>query len=247
MSVSPPGHEENSGDDGNRTHPGCLQGSLAPLAHAPPFPAPFSGGSQNRSVLRTVAKRAFLCSVGPVGVEPTSNRVSDGCLAARSPARIESALYGSRTRLACSTGRSPHPLRHRAERVSGGSRTRLSTSARWCLGCSATDTQSKDGRSRTLCARVGAALLSQEHVLNKRKGQDSNLQGLAPRPLSKRVPSCLLARPSDGANESGRQDLNLRSRDSQPRDHSGLVHVLKSPRRESNPLSPHYKCGARPG
>ena len=108
-----------------------------------------------------------LSQVGPVGVEPTSNRVSDGRLAARSPARIDSALYGSRTRLACSTGRSPHPLRHRAERVSGGSRTRLSTMARWCLGCSATDTKSKDGRSRTLYVRVGAALLSQEHVLNR--------------------------------------------------------------------------------
>lgn len=41
------------------------------------------------------------------------NRVSDGCLAAR-PRPEMSALYGTRTRLACSTGRSPHPLRHRA-------------------------------------------------------------------------------------------------------------------------------------
>src|SRR3954468_4492835 len=52
-------------------------------------------------------------AVGPAGVEPASNRVSDGCLAAR-PRPERSALYGTRTRLACSTGRSPHPLRHRA-------------------------------------------------------------------------------------------------------------------------------------
>src|SRR5581483_534981 len=38
-----------------------------------------------------------------------------------------------------------------------------------------------------------------QQKLTKRKGQDSNLQGLTPRPLSKRVPSCLLARPSVGA------------------------------------------------
>jgi hypothetical protein len=56
---------------------------------------------------------------------------------------------------------------------------------------------SKGGRSRTLCVRVGAVLLSQEHTpVGQRKGQDSNLQGLSPRPVSNRVPSCLLARPS---------------------------------------------------
>lgn len=49
--------------------------------------------------------------------------------------------------------------------MSGGNRTRVSDAAGRCLSCSATDTQSKDGRSRTLSARVGAALLSQEHVL----------------------------------------------------------------------------------
>ena len=31
-----------------------------------------------------------------------------------------SALYGTRTRLACSTGRSPHPLRHRAQECPAG-------------------------------------------------------------------------------------------------------------------------------
>jgi hypothetical protein len=34
----------------------------------------------------------------------------------RSASARKSALYGTRTRLACSTGRSPHPLRHRAVR-----------------------------------------------------------------------------------------------------------------------------------
>ena len=33
---------------------------------------------------------------------------------------VVSALYGTRTRLACSTGRSPHPLRHRAEECPAG-------------------------------------------------------------------------------------------------------------------------------
>ena len=63
--------------------------------------------------------------------------------------------------------------------MSGGSRTRLSDAAGRCLGCSATDTVSKGGRSRTLWARCGGRLLSQEHTpVKERKGQDSNLQGL---------------------------------------------------------------------
>ena len=63
--------------------------------------------------------------------------------------------------------------------MSGGSRTHLSDAAGRCLGCSATDTVSKDGRSRTLCACFGGRLLTQEHVpVGQRKGQDSNLQGL---------------------------------------------------------------------
>src|SRR5436309_11485706 len=46
-------------------------------------------------------------------------------------------------------------------------------------------------------ACFGGRLLSQEHTLDgQRKGQDSNLQGLSPRPLSTRVPSCLVAGPS---------------------------------------------------
>ncbi len=35
------------------------------------------------------------------------------------------------------------PAASQGGRVSGGSRTRLSTSARWCLGCSATDTRAR--------------------------------------------------------------------------------------------------------
>ena len=97
------------------------------------------------------------------------------------------------------------PASSQGVRVSGGSRTRLSDAAGRCLGCSATDTTSKGGRSRTLCVRVGAALLSREHTpVNQRKGQDSNLQGLAPCPASDRVPSCLLARPSVAHRSRGR-------------------------------------------
>ncbi len=80
------------------------------------------------------------------------------------------ALYGTRTRLACSTGRSPHPLRHRAGksvRRESHPPVRLGRSV---PGCSATDTSSKGGRSRTLCVRVGAALLSQEHTLVTAEG-----------------------------------------------------------------------------
>lgn len=54
-----------------------------------------------------------------------------------------SALYGDRTRLAGSTDRLARQRHHRASRAPGGSRTRLSTLARWCLDRSAT------GASRT--------------------------------------------------------------------------------------------------
>ena len=54
-----------------------------------------------------------------------------------------SALYGNRTRLTCSTDRLARQHHHRAKRVSGGSRTRLSDAAGRCLGCSATDTQAR--------------------------------------------------------------------------------------------------------
>jgi hypothetical protein len=54
--------------------------------------------------------------------------------------------------------------------VSGGSCTRLSDAAggvpaeRVALGCSATDTVSRDARNRTMCVGFGDRLLTQEHV-----------------------------------------------------------------------------------
>src|SRR5262249_34347528 len=54
-------------------------------------------------------------SVGPAGVEPAFHRVSDGCLAARLRPD-QSALYGNRTRLTCSTDRLARQLHHRAEK-----------------------------------------------------------------------------------------------------------------------------------
>ena len=68
------------------------------------------------------------------------------------------------------------PAASQGIRVSGGSCTRLSTMAKWCLGCSATDTYSKDGRSRTLDSGFGDRLLTQEHVPDiELPRQDSNL------------------------------------------------------------------------
>ena len=127
-------------------------------------------------------------SVGPAGVEPAFHRVSDDRLAARLRPDPQRPVRDSNpSRLL--DRQVATPAASQGTRVSGGGRTRLSTSARWCLGCSATDTPSKDGRSRTLCVRVGAALLSREHVLIERKGQELNLQGLAPRLLSGQLPS----------------------------------------------------------
>ena len=85
--------------------------------------------------------------LSPTGVEPAHNRVSDGRLAARlRPA--ESALYGNRTRLTCSTDRPARQLHHRARRrAPGGSRTRLSTLAKWCLDRSATGASETSARA----------------------------------------------------------------------------------------------------
>ena len=118
-------------------------------------PSPLGHGSVGQSSRPDLNRRPPVCengehsgllhgtiSVGPAGVEPAHNRVSDGRLAARrrpdsapwtglepvSPAR----QAGRHTR--CVPGR---------KRVSGGSRTRLSTVAGWCLGCSATDTSAE--------------------------------------------------------------------------------------------------------
>src|SRR5262249_2237146 len=57
-----------------------------------------------------------LTSMDRMGVEPTTPCLQGKVAptAHAGPFAQPSALYGSRTRLACSTGRSPHPLRHRA-------------------------------------------------------------------------------------------------------------------------------------
>ena len=94
----------------------------------------------------------------------------------------------------------------------------------------------------------------------QRKERESNPQGLSARPLSRRLPSpSWLVFPYQSARQdlnlrsrlperrdhsrlvhslfqSGRQDLNLRSRGSRPRDHSRLVHVL----------SPEHPAGIEP-
>jgi hypothetical protein len=135
-------------------------------------------------------------SVGPAGVEPAFHRVSDGCLAGWLRPET-SALYGNRTHLTCSTDRLAHQLHHRAIQSAWRESNPLIHLGKVVPGPLGHRRLSKGGRSRTLCVRVGAALLSREHTpVVERKGQDSNLQGLAPRPASNRVPSCLLARPS---------------------------------------------------
>lgn len=103
----------------------------------------------------------------------------------------KSALYGTRTRLTCSTGRPPLPLRHRAKKCPAGVAPAYPP---WQGGASAARprTHFKDGRIRTLSARFGGALLSQEHVLNCRSKIDADAE--APRRLvllaciCKRVP-----------------------------------------------------------
>lgn len=131
-----------SGDDGSRTHRSLLarqtrpRGTCVPVFSTPgrtrtcarllvrELPLPLGHGSKSvvpagfepatstMSTWRALQAAPRNYSVGPAGVEPASNRVSDGRLAAR--LRPASALCGTRTRLSCSTNRSPHPLRHRA-------------------------------------------------------------------------------------------------------------------------------------
>ncbi len=144
-------------------------------------------------------------SVGPAGVEPAFHRVST----VASPlgfGPLRSALYGNRTRLTCSTGRPSHQLRHRA--VESVRRESHPPAPPWRGGAFAARprTQSKDGRIRTLSGGFGGRLLSQEHILNERKEQDSNLQGLSPRPHSRRVPSPI---GSSLRRQLPRQDSNL--------------------------------------
>ena len=136
-------------------------------------------------------------SVGPAGVEPAFHRVSDDRLAARlrpdgqRPVRDSNPSDLLDRQVAT-------PAASQGVRASGGSRTRLSDAAGRCLGCSATDTEARAEGVEPSGACFGGRLLSREHTLDgQRKGQDSNLQGLSPRLLSKQVPSCLLARPSE--------------------------------------------------
>jgi hypothetical protein len=122
------------------------------------------------------------CRVVPAGFEPATSTMSGwralrtaprDCQSGRQESNLPRTAYqtvasppGPRPDPAPCTGLEPvSPVRQTGRhtrcvtgrsRVSGGSRTRLSTAAGWCLGCSATDTPSKDGRSRTLCVRVGA-------------------------------------------------------------------------------------------
>ena len=146
---SPPWHMRPRSTPGRTRTCDCL--------HVKEVPSPLGHGSIGQSSRPDLNRRPPVCEngelagllhgtipVGPAGVEPALHRVSDGCLAARlrpasapwtglepvSPAR----QAGRHTR--CVPGRS---------RVSGGSRTRLSTVAGWCLGCSATDTSARTG------------------------------------------------------------------------------------------------------
>src|SRR6185312_3449009 len=101
------------------------------------------------------------------------NRVSDGYLAARS--RPD---FGRK-----SVRRELHPPIRRGRSVPGTARPRTREQTAASAGVEPT-------RSRF------RASIPSEGLAKKRKGQDSNLQGLAPRPASNRVPSCLLACPS---------------------------------------------------
>lgn len=141
--------EASSGDGRNRTGPGCVRNTLAAVAHAPPQ------YSRQDSNLRMPPRHGGAVAAGPRECQssrPDLNRrppPCDGGGHSGLPHGTVSALDGSRTRLTCSTNRPPRRRRPRAcQRVSGGSRTRLSTVAWWCLDCSATDT-SQQGRTES--------------------------------------------------------------------------------------------------
>jgi hypothetical protein len=109
------------------------------------------------------------------------------------------------------------------------------------------NTNSKGGRSRTLCVRVGTALLSQEHALDgQRKGQDSNLQGLAPRPASNRVPSCQLACPSVSSCPGRGRTCN-RLVNNQPHHRCATGQKDESGWPDLNRRSPAPQAGGLPG
>jgi hypothetical protein len=162
-----------------------------------------------------------------------------------------------------------HSAAPRGPSPAGRSRTYLAPRIRRVPDHSATAGRSKDGRSRTLCVRVGAALLSREHVLGIRgpcvrlespsaEAGKPDLPTLGP-PFPWNCPGRIRTHTppvnsgphhhcATGQAQSGRQDLNLRSRDSQPRDHSGLVHVL-NPGKDANRSRTCFKplCRRLPG
>ena len=109
-------------------------------------------------------------SVGPAGVEPASNRVSDGCLTARTPARRRTPCMGLEPINLCSTNRSRHPLRHRAKKCPAGV----------APACPAWEASASTNRPQTQQARV--------------EGFEPSARGLEPRysprstPLSESCP-----------------------------------------------------------
>ena len=144
-------------------------------------------------------------SVGPAGVEPAFHRVSDGRLAARlRPDRQRPVRDSNPSRLL--DRQVATPAASQGGRVSGGSRTRLSDAAGRCLGCSATDTVSKGGRSRTLLAPALEAGRSPGSTPLTISGRDRT------RTCNHPVNSGPLHRLSyKASNQSGWPDLNRRS------------------------------------
>ncbi len=94
----------------------------------------------------------------PKGILSQSHRFST--------AQFTSALYGSRTHQSLLDRQVASPAASQGvlQSVRRESHPSWSTLAEWCLCCSATDTFSRDGRSRTFSAGFGGPLLSQEHV-----------------------------------------------------------------------------------
>ncbi len=137
--------------------------------------------------------------------------------------------------------------------MSGGSRTRLSDAAgpsacrpvgrptgRWCLSCSATDTQQGRKESNLLDLFWRQAALP-----GARPCRSAAPAGLEPAafPLTAGSTTVVLR----GNHKSGRQDLNLRSRGSEPRDHSaGPRPERQRPWWESNPRYAILQTAASP-
>ncbi len=115
-----------------------------------------------RCAVATNAARRVPTPVGPAGVEPAYYRVSDGCLAARSPARKTARLVGFEpTGPVLETGCSPRSTTLSKHLAVQPARCRSPHASRRC------------------------------HRSSKRKGWESNPQGLAAHLLSRQVPSPL--------------------------------------------------------